>query len=50
MSRGSAHGVILSTLPPNRSRWLHGDLVTRLNRRMTIECVVVHEEDQSTDA
>jgi H+/Cl- antiporter ClcA/CBS domain-containing protein len=43
LERGPADGIILSTLPPGRSRWLHSDLLTRVRRRTDIECVLVHD-------
>jgi len=43
-----AEAVIVSTLPPRQSRWLNSDLVTRIKRRVTVECVVVHDEDELT--
>lgn len=45
IDREPVQGLILSTLPPSRSRWLHGDLVTRLNRRMSIDCTIVHDDE-----
>ena len=45
IQRGPVSEVILSTLPPSQSRWLHGDLTTRLNRRIAVDCVVVHDDD-----
>jgi len=42
-----ADAIILSTLPPRESRWLNGDLTTRLRRKVEVECVVVHDEHPS---
>lgn len=45
LRRAPADGLILATLPPSQSRWLGGDLMTRLNRRVGIDCVVVQSPD-----
>ncbi|MCP3993030.1 MAG: CBS domain-containing protein [Actinomycetia bacterium] len=45
VGRAPVHSIILSTLPPRRSRWLHGDLVTRIRRRIEVDCVVVHDDE-----
>lgn len=43
LERAPTAGIILSTLPPGRSRWLHSDLMTRVRRRTDVECVLVHD-------
>jgi H+/Cl- antiporter ClcA len=45
VARNPVHNVILSTLPPRRSHWLHSDLVTRIRRRIDVDCIVVHDDD-----
>ena len=45
LGREGADRIILSTLPPRRSRWLHGDLRTRIRRLIDVDVVVVHDDD-----
>ena len=47
LGRISADAIILSTLPPRQSRWLGGDLLTRIDQRVNIACTVVHDDDDS---
>ena len=49
LTRSPAYGIILSTLPPRQSRWLHGDLLTRINRRVSVAITVVHDNDEILD-
>jgi H+/Cl- antiporter ClcA/CBS domain-containing protein len=49
LGRGPTDGIILSTLPPGRSRWLHSDLLTRVRRRTDVECIVVHDRPVDPD-
>jgi len=45
LRREQAAGVIISTLPPNRSRWLRSNVPTGLARRVSIPCITVHDSD-----
>ncbi len=47
LSRFPADAIILSTLPPRQSRWLGGDLLNRIDQRVSVACTVVHAEDDS---
>lgn len=50
LGRAAADRIILSTLPPRESRWLHGDLLTRIERRVSVDCTVVHDDDELVES
>ncbi len=43
-----ASEIILSTLPPGRSRWLRSNLPSGVARRIDLPCVTVHDRDSET--
>jgi hypothetical protein len=45
LRREPATAIILSTLPPGRSRWLRSDVPTGITRRVDLPCIVVHDDD-----
>jgi CBS domain-containing protein len=45
LRREPATGIILSTLPPSRSRWLRSNLPTGVSRQVDLPCVTVHDHD-----
>lgn len=47
LNRNEFEGMIISTLPPHQSRWLHGDLLSRIEREYNIDHTVVHDADES---
>jgi len=49
LRRGPATGIILSTLPPSRSRWLRSSLPSGVRRRIDLRCVRVHDQDGAAD-
>jgi chloride channel protein, CIC family len=44
LAREPATGVILSTLPPGSSRWLRSNVPAGVGRRISVPCIVVHDE------
>jgi len=49
LRREPATGIILSTLPPSRSRWLRSSLPSGVRRRIDLPCVTVHDQDGAAD-
>jgi CIC family chloride channel protein len=45
--REPASEIILSTLPPGRSRWIRSSLANSVERRFHLPCVTVHDPDRS---
>lgn len=45
LRREPAAEVILSTLPPSKSRWLRSDLPHGLARRIDLPCTIVHDDE-----
>ena len=49
LRREAATGIILSTLPPSRSRWHQSDLAASVSQRVDLPCVTVHDPDGAVD-
>jgi H+/Cl- antiporter ClcA len=47
LKREPAAGIILSTLPPEVSRWHRSDVLSGVARRVGVSVVVVHDDDET---
>ncbi len=45
LRREPAVGVIISTLPPGRSRWLRSNVPAGVARRVGVPCITIHDSD-----
>jgi len=50
LRREPATGVILSTLPPGKSRWLRSNLPSGLTRRIDLPCIIVHDSEAKPES
>ena len=49
LRRDPAAGVIISTFPPGRSRWLRSNVPAGVSRRVGIPCITVHDRDVDSE-
>ncbi len=49
LQRFAADLIILSTLPPRESRWLHSDVLNDVKEAVDVDCVLVHDDDELSE-